>query len=220
MAIRIVASRCFTNRPFAGNPARCACSARPPPSNGLRDVAREMNLSETGFPGSAGGMDRGWMFCGRVFRGRMAIICAGSRRRWKWISAATPHWPSAHVLWEDGHLPEGRQARFHTRSGLLTADRRGDWIELDFPAKIAVPAEAPAELLPAWELPRRSSWARMLRLPGGSDSEETVRALSPDYFTLRKVPVARGDRNGALVERRVRFRLALFRPAWAWMKTR
>src|ERR1035441_9166788 len=56
---------------------------------------------------------------------------------------------SAHVLWEDGHLRAGQQARFHTRSGLLLADRRGDWIELDFPAKLVAPAEAPPELLPA-----------------------------------------------------------------------
>jgi len=27
---------------------------------------------------------------------------------------------SAHVLWEDGHLKPDAQARFHTKSGLLT----------------------------------------------------------------------------------------------------
>jgi PhzF family phenazine biosynthesis protein len=97
---------------------------------------------------------------------------------------------SAHVLWQDGHLPEGRQARFHTRSGLLTADRRGDWIELDFPAKIAVAAEAPAELLPALgiggaKFVGRNAFDYLVEV----DSEEAVRALSPDHSTLRKVPV-------------------------------
>ena len=54
------------------------------------------------------------------------------------------------MLWQDGHLPEGVQARFHTKSGLLTADRvAGDWIELDFPAKIATACDPPPELLPA-----------------------------------------------------------------------
>src|SRR2546427_3717159 len=52
-------------------------------------------------------------------------------------------------LWEDGHLPAGRQARFHTKSGLLTADRRGEWIELDFPATPAARAPAPAGLTDA-----------------------------------------------------------------------
>ena len=37
---------------------------------------------------------------------------------------------SAHVLWEDGHLPAGSPARFHTRSGLLTATRQDTWINL------------------------------------------------------------------------------------------
>ena len=41
---------------------------------------------------------------------------------------------SAHVLWEEGHLKPDEQAHFYTRSGLLTADRKGNWIELNFPA--------------------------------------------------------------------------------------
>jgi PhzF family phenazine biosynthesis protein len=97
---------------------------------------------------------------------------------------------SAHVLWQDGYLPEGRQARFHTRSGLLTADRRGDWIELDFPAKIAVPAEAPAELLPALgvggaKFVGKNAFDYLVE----ADTEEAVRALSPDHSKLRHVPV-------------------------------
>src|ERR1035437_4441887 len=80
--------------------------------------------------------------------------------------------------------------REHTRSGLLSADRRGDWIELDFPAKIAVPAEAPAELLAALGIAGakfvgRNAFDYMVEV----DSEEMVRALSPDHTTLRKVPV-------------------------------
>src|SRR6185295_17916910 len=41
---------------------------------------------------------------------------------------------SAHVLWESGVLARDRQARFYTRSGLLTAQRDGERIVLDFPA--------------------------------------------------------------------------------------
>ena len=40
---------------------------------------------------------------------------------------------SAHVLWEDGHLPAQQPARFHTRSGLFTATRQDTWITLDSP---------------------------------------------------------------------------------------
>src|SRR5258707_11471817 len=133
MAIRIVQVDAFTDRPFAGNPAAVCVLPQPAPEQWMRDVAREMNLAETAFlTPQDGGYHLRWLtptvevdLCGH------ATVA------------------SAHVLWQDGHLPEGRQARFHTRSGLLTADRRGDWIELNFPAKLAVAAEAPPDLLPA-----------------------------------------------------------------------
>jgi PhzF family phenazine biosynthesis protein len=174
MPIRIVQVDAFTNRPFAGNPAAVCVLPEPRPDPWMRDVAREMNLSETAFlTPQNGGYNLRWLtpaievdLCGH------ATVA------------------SAHVLWQDGHLPEGLQARFHTRSGLLTADRRGDWIELDFPAKLAAAAEAPPELLPALGVtaPRfvgRNVFDYLVEV----DSEETVRGLSPDHSLLRKLPV-------------------------------
>lgn len=140
----------------------------------MRDVAREMNLSETAFlTPQNGGYHLRWLtpavevdLCGH------ATVA------------------SAHVLWQDGHLPEGRQARFYTRSGVLLADRRGDWIELDFPGKLPAPTEAPLELLPALGLVEarfvgRSAFDYLVEV----DSEEILRSLAPDHGTLRKLPV-------------------------------
>ncbi|MGA2195243.1 MAG: PhzF family phenazine biosynthesis isomerase, partial [Bryobacteraceae bacterium] len=133
MPVRIIQVDAFTNRPFAGNPAAVCVLPAPAPEEWMRHVAREMNLSETAFlVPRDGGFDLRW------FTPAVEVGLCGH---------ATV--ASAHVLWEDGHLPPGQQARFHTRSGLLLADRRGDWIELDFPAKRVAAAEAPAELLPA-----------------------------------------------------------------------
>ncbi|HLW77556.1 MAG TPA: PhzF family phenazine biosynthesis protein, partial [Bryobacteraceae bacterium] len=97
---------------------------------------------------------------------------------------------SAHVLWQDGHLPEGKQARFHTRSGLLTADRRGEWIELDFPVKLAIAAEPPTELLPALGVKAplavlKNAFDYLVEV----ESEQELRALRPDHSTLRRIPV-------------------------------
>ena len=39
----------FTNRPFAGNPAAVCILSAPGAEAWMRDVAREMNLSETAF---------------------------------------------------------------------------------------------------------------------------------------------------------------------------
>lgn len=174
MAIRIVQVDAFTNRAFAGNPAAVCVLPEPKPDQWMRDVAREMNLSETAFLSPQnGGYNLRWLtpavevdLCGH------ATVA------------------SAHVLWQDGHLPEGQQARFHTRSGLLTADRRGEWIELDFPAKIAAPVEAPAEMLRALGVsdPKfvgRNAFDYLVEV----DSEQTLLKLSPDHSTLRKEPV-------------------------------
>ena len=82
-------------------------------------------------------------------------------------------------------------ARFHTQSGLLTAERRGDWIELDFPATPAAPAPPPTGLAKALGVTARwcgrSKFDYLVEL----DSEATVRSLEPDFSALRRVE-ARG----------------------------
>jgi PhzF family phenazine biosynthesis protein len=140
----------------------------------MQHVAQEMNLSETAFlTPRDDGFDLRW------FTPAVEVELCGH---------ATV--ASAHVLWEDGHLPAGKQARFHTRSGLLLADRRGDWIELDFPAKLGTPAEAPPKLLSALGVKRpnfvgRNEFDYLVEV----DSEAALRALAPDYAALLKVPV-------------------------------
>src|SRR5215831_9852913 len=158
MSIRIVQVDAFTNRPFAGNPAAVCVLREPRSEQWMKDVAREMNLSETAFlvPQNGG-------FHLRWFTPAIEVVLCGH---------ATV--ASAHVLWQDGHLPEGQQARFHTLSGLLTAERSGDWIELDFPAKVAEPAEAPPELLPALGLAKaifvgKNAFDYLVEMDGDAD---------------------------------------------------
>ncbi len=164
----------FTNKPFGGNPAAVCVLPQPVPDEWMRDVAREMNLSETAFlTPQNGGYNLRW------FTPAVEVDLCGH---------ATV--ASAHVLWQDGHLKPDQQAQFHTRSGLLTADRRGDWIELDFPAKIVTLATPPPELLPALGLAEakfvgKNAFDYLVEV----DSEETLRGLNPDHSTLRKVPV-------------------------------
>jgi len=172
--MRVVTVDAFTSVPFAGNPAAVCITREARTKEWMLNVAREMNLSETAFlvPGN-GDFDLRW------FTPTVEMDLCGH---------ATV--ASAHVLWEDGHLHAGRQARFQTRSGLLTADRRGEWIEMDFPATVAKAIGAPPELLPALGIESvvavgQNRFDYLVEVA----SEEVVRGLSPDLSALCKLPV-------------------------------
>ena len=123
----------FARRPFAGNPAAVCVLPGPADERWMQDVAREMNLSETAFVHT---LTEGYQL--RWFTPAVEVDLCGH------ATLAT-----AHVLWEEGHLAPSAVARFHTRSGLLTAERRGEWIELDFPAEPAEPSRPPDALIEA-----------------------------------------------------------------------
>jgi PhzF family phenazine biosynthesis protein len=164
----------FADRPFAGNPAAVCLLPEPRDARWMQDVAREMNLSETAFLDPvADGFNLRW------FTPAIEVELCGHATL-----------ASAHVLWETGKLGEGETARFHTLSGLLTADRRGEWIELDFPARRAEEMEPPAGLLAALGAtgPRfvgKSRYDYFLELA----TEDAVRAMTPEFQALKSLPV-------------------------------
>jgi PhzF family phenazine biosynthesis protein len=94
---------------------------------------------------------------------------------------------SAHVLWQTGRLEPSQRAEFHTRSGLLTAERSGEWIEMDFPATPPEPAPAPEALLRALKVKpltvARSVFDYLIEV----ESEDEVRSLKPDFGLLATV---------------------------------
>jgi len=173
MGISIAKVDSFTNRPFAGNPAAVCILPKAADEQWMRDVAREMNLSETALlVPQNGGYQLRWLtpsvevdLCGH------ATLA------------------SAHVLWQDGHLPAGATARFHTRSGLLQATRNGDWIEMDFPAKVAEPADPPPYLAPALGLQPVFCGRNQFDYLVEVESAQALRAAQPDFSALRKLGV-------------------------------
>ena len=173
MGIRIVQVDAFASRPFAGNPAAVCVLPNLADARWMQDVAREMNLAETAFLAPHDGdFDLRW------FTPVAEVDLCGHATL-----------ASARVLWEDGHLPPGRQARFHTKSGLLTADRRGEWIEMDFPAVPAQPlAPLPGMLEALGANPTyvgKNRFDFLLEV----ESEAAVRALKPNFTTLRTLPI-------------------------------
>lgn len=125
MGIPISVVDAFAELPFRGNPAAVCLPERDVDPAWMQAVASEMNLAETAFlrPREAGAFELRW------FTPSVEVDLCGHATL-----------ASAHRLWEEG-LADGAIG-FHTRSGVLTATRRDDTIELDFPAE--PPAEAPA----------------------------------------------------------------------------
>jgi PhzF family phenazine biosynthesis protein len=175
MGLSIFQVDAFTNKPFSGNPAGVCVLPEPQDIGWMQNVAREMNLSETAFlHRQEDGYNLRW------FTPAVEVDLCGHATL-----------ASAHVLWEAGHLVPGEQARFHTRSGLLTADRRRDWIEMNFPAKPEEPASAPPGLLEALGVPAKYIGKSHYDYLVEVDSEEIVRKAQPDFTLLAKTP-ARG----------------------------
>src|ERR687898_2125267 len=105
----VVVVDAFTDTPFAGNPAAVCVLPAAAPDAWMQAVATEMNLSETAFlvERTNGDHDLRW------FTPTAEVDLCGHATL-----------ASAHVLWESGQLGAGESARFHTRSGLLTAQQQ------------------------------------------------------------------------------------------------
>ncbi|HEV2671368.1 MAG TPA: PhzF family phenazine biosynthesis protein [Gemmatimonadales bacterium] len=175
MSLRITQVDSFTNRPFAGNPAAVCILPKAADPAWMLNVAREMNLAETAFlVKQKDGYDLRW------FTPAIEVDLCGHATL-----------ASAHVLWEDGHLPKTTQARFHTKSGLLTADKNEAWIELDFPATPATvtpPLVALEEALGAHvQFVGRSKFDYLVEV----ESESVVHNLAPDMAAIAHIQ-ARG----------------------------
>lgn len=163
----------FADSPFTGNPAAVCLLPGPRDERWMQRVAQEMNLSETAFLHREAD---GWRL--RWFTPAIEVDLCGHATL-----------ASAHVLWETAALLPAEPARFHTRSGLLTARRDDASIELDFPAEPAAPCAAPpglAEALgvaPVWVGKNRVDYLVV------AASEDEVRRLAPDHARLARLPV-------------------------------
>jgi PhzF family phenazine biosynthesis protein len=164
----------FAERAFSGNPAAVCLLPSPREASWMQLVAREMSLSETAFvvPRSDGEGE----FDLRWFTPAVEVDLCGHATL-----------ASAHVLWETGRLDAKSAARFHTRSGVLTATKAGELVALDLPAHPAKEAPLPEGIEAA--LGAKPTWTGRSRFDVFVEvaREEDVRALTPDFAALAKV---------------------------------
>jgi PhzF family phenazine biosynthesis protein len=173
VGLRIFQADAFTDKAFAGNPAAVCILTESRDDSWMQNLAREMNLSETAFlRKKADGYDLRW------FTPAVEVALCGHATL-----------ASSHILWETEMLAAGEQARFHTLSGLLTANRKGDWIELNFPATPEQSAIAPSRLIEALGVAPKYVGKSKFDYLVEVDGEETVRNLNPDFALLRAMQV-------------------------------
>jgi PhzF family phenazine biosynthesis protein len=144
----------------------------------MQNLAAEMNLAETAFllprPDEAtGGFSLRW------FTPAVEVALCGHATL-----------ASAHALWQENVLAPNETARFHTKSGLLTASRDGELIELNFPATPNEPADPADGLLESLGIADplyvgRNKFDYLIEV----GSEDALRAIDPDHGRLRKIKV-------------------------------
>ncbi|HVB43983.1 MAG TPA: PhzF family phenazine biosynthesis protein [Streptosporangiaceae bacterium] len=165
-AIDIYTVDSFTTQPFHGNPAAVCVLDKPMPESWMQAIAAELRHAETAF------------LLGRSLRwftpAAEVALCGHA-------TLAT-----AHVLYTTG--AESGPLKFETRSGILVIEQDADGlITMDFPAKPATEAAAPAGLLdamgvrPTWI--GRSDFDLLIEV----DGEDAVRAAAPDFDRLAQV---------------------------------
>lgn len=163
----------FTDRAFGGNPAAVCPLGSWPDDAWLQSVAGEMNLAETAFvvERSDGSFDLRW------FTPEVEVELCGH------ATLAT-----AHALWQTGRVrnTDGPLV-FHTLSGLLTARRSGDEIELNFPIEAPSPALVPEHLLEGLGATAVSVHRNRFDYLVEVADEQTIRNLRPDFTRLRHV---------------------------------
>lgn len=175
MGIAIYQVDAFAEKPFRGNPAAVCILPEPGEKAWMQNVAREMNLSETAFLHRHGdGFNLRW------FTPSVEVDLCGHATL-----------ASAHILWETDLLAAKDTAQFHTRSGLLTAERRGEEIELNFPVTPPTRASVPVGLVEALGVVPRFVGKSRYDYVVEVESEEVVRDLKPDFARLKQLS-ARG----------------------------
>ena len=161
----------FTAIPFRGNPAAVVLLDAGRPDEWMQSFAADMNLPETAFvEPQEGGFGLRW------FTPAIEVELCGHATL-----------ASAHALWEQRVVEPHACIQFHTLSGVLMACRRGEWIELDFPAeppkRVAVPRGLFDALGAEAKYVGRNRFDYLVEL----DSDGAVCALKPDFTALRGI---------------------------------
>ena len=160
----------FTDRPFCGNPAAVCILDRPIPDMLMQAIAAENNLAETAF-----------------------VLREGDGWRLLWFTPSMEEALCGHATLAASFVilnviePGASEVRYASVSGPLSVRRRDDLYELNFPTFTL-------SEIPVTDEMERAYGVRPVRAIMGLDlncvfeTEEQVRALTPDYALLQTLP--------------------------------
>ena len=161
----------FTDGPFSGNPAAVVPLSQWLPEPTMQAIALENNLSETAFfvPRDDGGFDLRW------FTPLIEVeLCGHATLATAWV-----------IFNRMEHT--GDSITFHTRSGPLTVSRDGARLAMDFPAQPPTEAEI-GNVTDALGARPEAVLAAPYAM-AVMDSEETVRAIRPDFARIAALDI-------------------------------
>ena len=168
MSLPVFQVDAFTDKPFTGNPAAVVLLERQAETSWMQAVAREMNLSETAFVHpQTGGFHLQW------FTPKVEVELCGH------ATLAT-----AHILWQTNLAKSTEPIRFSTLSGWLTAVKKHNLIELDFPSAPLAESDVSEEIIravgamPDYVGVSRDKWLFEY------ENEKIICGLKPDFAFL------------------------------------
>ncbi|MGQ9616263.1 MAG: PhzF family phenazine biosynthesis protein [Spirochaetota bacterium] len=158
----------FTGEHFRGNPAAVCILSEERDARWMQLVAREMNLSETAFL--------------KKVKDIYALRWFTPLVESKLCGHATL--ASAHILWEAGYENVKDEIFFDTRSGRLSAIKKREWIELDFPAEPPEEVEPPEAILKALGVKPLYTGKNRFDYIIEVESGDNVMSIEPDFKML------------------------------------
>lgn len=171
----------FASQAFRGNPA---CVVEPldawPTDAWMQALAAENNQAETAYLLKTDAPDR---FGLRWFTPALEVPLCGHATL-----------ASAHALFAELGLGSDK-VEFETLSGVLTVARRGENYAMDFPASKPTAIEAPRGLSEALGAAPAEVWSAQF-LACVLDSEDAVRAITPDLAQLKDISSAATQGRG------------------------
>lgn len=168
MELKLYTVDAFTDKPFAGNPAAVCIPENELTEAQMKNIAFEMNLSETAFV-----RKKGDIYSLRWFTPDSEVDLCGH------ATLAT-----SHILWQTGLHDKSKTISYETRSGILKANRVDGKIELDFPVDLEHPVDIPDNLVKTISAKPiylgMAKWSYLAEM----DSEDTVRKINPDFALM------------------------------------